>query len=466
MSRGARAPRTAPRAALVLAWALALAWALGLPGAAWADRASRVTPTVEVVRSAAPAVVNISTESRRSQNPFSTGDKMLDRFFREFFQPHQRQHTSLGSGVIIDGAQGLIVTNAHVVEQGGQITVHLADKRKFRAQVVGADPEADLALLRIEARADLPQVRLGDSDGLMIGETLIAIGNPFGLQHTVTTGVVSALHRRVRAGERRWLDDLIQTDASINPGNSGGPILNLDGEVVGINTAIFARAQGIGFAIPVNRLKRVVADLAKHGEVIPVWLGLRLQDLTPALAGQLGLSGQGGVLVRQVDDDSPASRAGLRRGQVIVAMDGRRVDEVADYRSRLKDVAAGQVVELVVVSGGRRQSRRLTAKAFPLERAQQLAWQRLGFTVREMTAADAQRHRVRPGSAVVIHQLRPGSEALGRGLKPGDLVRKVGESPVASVAEFGHQLARHRLMGGIPVLVQRGRAAQYLTLGP
>jgi serine protease Do len=440
--------------------------ALAAAGPAAADRASRVTPTVEVVRSAAPAVVNISTQAARRKSPFSTGDQMLDRFFREFFQPPQRQQTSLGSGVIIDGARGLIVTNAHVVDQGGQITVQLADKRKFRAQVVGADPEADLALLSIRSKADLPQVRLGDSDSLMIGETLIAIGNPFGLQHTVTTGVVSALHRRVRAGERRWLDDLIQTDASINPGNSGGPILNLDGEVVGVNTAIFARAQGIGFAIPVNRLKRVVADLAEHGEVIPVWLGLRLQELTPALARQLGVPPKSGLLVRQVEEGSPAAEAGLQRGVVVAAMDGRPLTELADYRSRLKDVAAGQAVSLVVVDRGRRQERRLTARAFPLERAQQLAWQVLGFTVREMTPDDARRHGVAAGRAVVIKQLRPGSEALGRGLRPGDLVRKVGESPVGSVAEFGHQLARNRLSPGVRVLVQRGRAAQYLTLGP
>jgi serine protease Do len=200
-----------------------LALAIALPGGpALADKAGRVTPVVKVVREIAPAVVNISAKTRTTVSPFRSGDPNIDRFFEEFFGPMQREHSSLGSGVIIDGQKGLIVTNSHVVSRASKIMVQLADKRRLAAKVIGADPDGDLALLRIQAAGPLPQVRLGDSTQLMIGESVIAIGNPFGLSHTVTSGVVSALHRKVRAGRGKWLDDLIQTDASINPGNSGG----------------------------------------------------------------------------------------------------------------------------------------------------------------------------------------------------------------------------------------------------
>ncbi len=442
-----------------------LAALLLAPGPAAADKASRVTPVVRVVREIAPAVVNISARGRAPVRLFRSGDEMIDRFFEEFFGPMQREHSSLGSGVIIDGEKGLIVTNSHVVSRASQIMVQLADKRRFPAKVVGADPEGDLALLRIEVKGKLPQVRLGNSDEIMIGERVIAIGNPFGLSHTVTSGVVSALHRKVRAGGNRWLDDLIQTDASINPGNSGGPLLNADGELIGINTAIYANAQGIGFAIPVNRLKRIVNDLVRHGEVIPAWLGLKLQDLTPSLAALLGLKSTRGVLIREVTPQSPAARAGFKRGELIVAMQGRPLENTSDYLARLRGVAVGEVVKLEVLAGNRRLVRRLTARAFPLERAMEVAWQRLGFRVREMRPQDALRHRVRPGSAVVIAQLRPGSPALEIGLRPGDLVRQVGDTPTPNLAAFKREMARHRLLKRITILVQRGPASQFITLG-
>lgn len=442
-----------------------LAALLLAPGPAAADKASRVTPVVRAVREIAPAVVNISARGRAPVRLFRSGDEMIDRFFEEFFGPMQREHSSLGSGVIIDGEKGLIVTNSHVVSRASQIMVQLADKRRFPAKVVGADPEGDLALLRIEVKGKLPQVRLGNSDEIMIGERVIAIGNPFGLSHTVTSGVVSALHRKVRAGGNRWLDDLIQTDASINPGNSGGPLLNADGELIGINTAIYANAQGIGFAIPVNRLKRIVNDLVRHGEVIPAWLGLKLQDLTPSLAALLGLKSTRGVLIREVTPQSPAARAGFKRGELIVAMQGRPLENTSDYLARLRGVAVGEVVKLEVLAGNRRLVRRLTARAFPLERAMEVAWQRLGFRVREMRPQDALRHRVRPGSAVVIAQLRPGSPALEIGLRPGDLVRQVGDTPTPNLAAFKREMARHRLLKRITILVQRGPASQFITLG-
>jgi serine protease Do len=430
-----------------------------------ADTASRVTPVVKVVRDIAPAVVNISAKGRAQISPFRSGDPNIDRFFEEFFGPMQREYSSLGSGVIIDGVRGLIVTNSHVVSRASKIMVQLDNKRRYAAKVVGADPDGDLALLRIKTKNPLPQVKLGNSNELMIGESVIAIGNPFGLSHTVTTGVVSALHRRVQAARNQWLDDLIQTDASINPGNSGGPLLNADGEVIGINTAIYAKAQGIGFAIPVNRLKRIVSDLARHGEVIPAWLGLKLQDLTPRLAKHFGLQSVKGVLVREVTPKSPAKKAGFKRGELIIAMMERPLEDTSDYIARLRGVGVGQIVSIEVLAGNRTSTRKMVAKAFPLDRAMDEAWRRLGFRVRDMQSNDAVRHRARMGSAVVISQLRPDSRALDIGLRVGDLVRQLGEKPTPNVAVFKRQMAKHRLLNRITILVQRGGASQFITLG-
>ena len=258
---------------------------------------------VRAVRKVSPAVVNISSEYevRKQVSPFSgyRMDPFFDSFFKDFFDPgNERRYTrnSLGSGVIIDGQRGFILTNAHVVEKTGTIRVVLNDQEEYAAQVVGADPDSDLAVLRIESKTPLPAIDMGDSDNLMIGETVIAIGNPFGFSHTVTTGVISALNRSFRIDDRVF-QDFIQTDASINPGNSGGPLLNINGELVGINTAIYAKAQGIGFAIPINKAKRIINDLIRYGEVIPAWIGITVQDIDKRLAKYLKMQEAGGVLV-------------------------------------------------------------------------------------------------------------------------------------------------------------------------
>ncbi len=426
----------------------------------------RTTPVVEVVRAAGPAVVNISSTGRQRVSPFRSGDDMLDRFFQEFFRPLEREQTNLGSGVIIDGKKGLIVTNSHVVKGGSDIRVQLSDRRVFRAKLKGSDPSADLAVLQIDPGGrPLPQVRLGDSRSLMTGESLVAIGNPFGLQHTVTTGVVSALNRRVPTGPGTWMGGLIQTDASINPGNSGGPLLNLDGEVVGINTAIFQRAQGIGFAIPVNRVRRVVDDLLTHGRVRPTWLGLKLQDLTPRLAEHFGLDTASGVVVLAVEAHSPASQADIARGAVVLALDEIPLEDTADYQSRLGAVAPGQKVRLWLLNQGRRDAVTLTARAYPLDRATELVWQRLGLEAAPMDAATARLYRARPGSALMVAKVRPGSKAARVGLQEGDLILKVGREPVEKVNEFLEQMVRQRHQAKVAILFQRGRARQILTFG-
>ncbi|MBU1275020.1 MAG: trypsin-like peptidase domain-containing protein [Proteobacteria bacterium] len=433
---------------------------------ALADRMGRVTPVVAVVRAVGPAVVNISSTARVRVSPFRSGDDMMDRFFREFFQPLEREQTNLGSGVIIDGKRGLIVTNSHVVDGGGDIRVQLSDRRVFKAKLLGADPSSDLAVLQITPRGSpLPQVKLGDSRSLMIGESLIAIGNPFGLQHTVTTGVVSALNRRVPTGPGEYMGGLIQTDASINPGNSGGPLLNLDGEVMGINTAIFQRAQGIGFAIPVNRVRRVMDDLLAHGKVSPTWLGLELQDLTPSLASHFGLEAPSGVVVLGVVEQSPAAKAGLKRGEVVLALDEVSLEDTADYQSRLGSVAPGQAVKLWLLEKGRRRGVTLVAERYPMERAKSFVWQRLGLELEPMDELAAQRNRVPPGKALMVSRIRSGSTAERAGLQPGDLVRRMGREPVSDLDAFYLDLVRSRHQPKVAILFQRGRAQQVITFG-
>ena len=277
----------------------------------------RRNTVVSAVQKISPAVVNISSEYQfqTQRNPFSGFgmDPFFDSFFRDFFDPgleRRQKRTSLGSGVIIDGKRGFILTNAHVVIQSQSITVSLKDEREFQAQIVGIDPDSDLAVLKIGNPEDLPAVEMGNSEDLMIGETVIAIGNPFGFSHTVTTGVISALNRSVRTGDTVY-HNFIQTDASINPGNSGGPLLNIHGDLIGINTAIDAKAQGIGFATPINKAKRIVSDLIQYGEVVLSWTGLFLQDLDKELARYLNIPVDKGVIVKDVEPGSPAITAGI-----------------------------------------------------------------------------------------------------------------------------------------------------------
>src|SRR5205814_3509963 len=302
--------------------------ALALPAVAAARGAEsdpeRRSLVVQAVEKASPAVVNVSTgqvvERRASPFPFPQ-DPFFEEFFRDFVDPRPRRFktTSLGSGVIV-AADGTIMTNVHVIERASRIQVMLIDRREFDATLVGADADADIAILRVKAGGDLPHIPFGSSADLMIGESVIAIGNPFGLSHTVTTGVVSAVGRSLRDEDRTYTD-FIQTDASINPGNSGGPLLDIRGELIGINTAIYGKAQGIGFAIPVDRARRVMRDLVSYGEVRRPWLGLVVQDLTPELAQHFGTTK--GVVVAEVEAESPAVSAGLARGDVVVRVDGR-----------------------------------------------------------------------------------------------------------------------------------------------
>src|SRR5256712_1288221 len=423
--------------------------ALALPAVAAARGAesdpARRSLVVEAVEKARPAVVNASTEQIVEQRrpPFpSPQAPFFEEFFRAFVAPRPRRFktTSLGSGVIV-AADGTIMTNVHVIERASRIHVTLADQREFDATLVGADTDADIAIVRVKAGDDLPHIPFGSAADLMIGETVIAIGNPFGLSHTVTTGVVSAVGRSLRDEERTYTD-FIQTDASINPGNSGGPLLDIKGELIGINTAIYGKAQGIGFAIPVDRARRVMKDLVSYGEVRHAWIGLVVQDLTPELAQHFGV--RRGVVVAQVDPKSPAEDAGIARGDAITKVDGREVASREEFEQRIEDHAEGDRITLTLRRDGRDEEVGLAAATFPAARADELAWQLLG-----VAAAGAE-------DGLVVSRVRPGSPAARIGVQRGDRLLGLGGTPLRSVAELRRKMIEGRSAHTVLLSVGRG----------
>jgi len=423
--------------------------ALALPAVAAARGAEsdpeRRSLVVQAVEKASPAVVNVSTEQivERHASPFPfPQDPFFEEFFRDFVDPRPRRFktTSLGSGVIV-AADGTIMTNVHVIERASRVRVTLNDQREFDATLVGADADADIAVLRVKAGGDLPHIPFGTSADLMIGETVIAIGNPFGLSHTVTTGVVSAVGRSLRDEERTYTD-FIQTDASINPGNSGGPLLDIKGELIGINTAIYGKAQGIGFAIPVDRAQRVMKDLVSYGEVRHAWVGLVVQNLTPDLAQHFGV--RRGVVVAQVEPKSPAEAAGIARGDAVTKVDGREVASREEFEQRIEDHAEGDRLTLTLRREGRDEDVRLAAATFPAARADELAWQLLG-----LQAAGAE-------DGLVVSRVRPGSPAARIGVQRGDRLLGLGGTPLRSVAELRRKMIELRSARSVLLSVGRG----------
>jgi Do/DeqQ family serine protease len=414
---------------------VALIGAASSPMQAAAGPFSRRTEVVETVEKAGPAVVNISAEQRIT-NPFASDP--LGQFFRDFFEGGrnaERVQNSLGSGVLIDPA-GYILTNEHVISAASRVRVTLHDKREFWAEIVGTSQESDLAVLKISAKEPLPAIALGSSDDLMIGETAIAIGNPFGLSNTVTVGVVSAVHRSGRSGDRLY-SDFVQTDAAINPGNSGGALLNINGELIGINAAIIGQAQGIGFAIPIDRAKSIYRELVQYGEVRPVYLGLDTRPLDPRNAAAMGVSPRPGLMV--VAARGPAAEAGLRPGDVIVKADQSPVESAADLTSALGRKNVGDTIDLTVEREGS-EKRSLTVKAAPFP-ARDYAWQSIGIEVKEIPDADRRRREV-PDAGVIISSVRPDGPAARRGLRPGDYIVQVLDAGVGGVTDFNHLLPR------------------------
>ncbi len=388
---------------------------LGAGRAEAADPFLRRTATVEVVARVGPAVVNIRTIEVASQpNPFGAGPPSSDalEFYRRFFEggklPQTRQN--LGSGVIID-SQRHVLTNEHVISRADRIWVSLRDGREFEAHLIGADPNNDLAVLRIDTEAELPWVAPGTSADLMIGEPVIAIGNPFGLSNTVTTGVISALNRSLNIGQRVY-HNFLQTDASINPGNSGGPLLNAEGSLIAVNSVINTQADGIGFAIPIDVAKRIASELIEHGEILPVWLGLEFQELDPALQEVMDLpDGVFGPLVNTVDPKGPAALGGLRRGDVVLEMDGHPIPRAGEFFKHLKTVVAGQEIVLEVWRNGSRIGVNILADEIPTEQIDNLAKKLLGV-----------RMEPDPRGGFIIAQVVRGGPAARRGFERGDIL--------------------------------------------
>jgi serine protease Do len=435
-------------AALVLALTLA-----GANSPAWARMENGAPASfTQLVKEAGPAVVNIATKreavSRRSPFPEGFQERFPGRqdpfqeFFDRFFggEPPTRDSRprSLGSGFIISD-DGFIVTNHHVVRNADQILVRLSDGREFSARIIGADQKTDLALLKIDLpnAERLPVLPLGDSTALEVGQWVVAIGSPFGFDHTVTAGIVSAKGRAIGAGP---YDDFIQTDASINPGNSGGPLLNMKGEVVGINTAIIAHAQGIGFAIPADLARGIITQLKATGSVTRGWLGVQIQDVTEDIKEYYGLSSAKGAFVARVFEGDPADRAGIKAGDVIVEVDGKRVEDSRELTRIVADIPVDRKTPIVVIRDGKRTKVNVTiARRDDDEQeppaAPEKEFSRLGWTLAPLDAQTAAQLGIADEKGVVVTGVEPNSKADGAGLRPGDVIREINRKAVTSVAD-------------------------------
>lgn len=435
-----------------------LAGGMTVPDTAQAgDPFLRRTATVDVVKKVGPSVVNIMTE-RITQTPSAFGrrqrvDPLFDDFFGNFIQPRSRTVQSLGSGVIFDAA-GHVLTNEHVIAKADRVRVSIADGREFDAELVGADPNNDIAVLKILTDETLPFTPPGSSDDLMVGEPVIAIGNPFGFSNSVTTGVISAQDRSVNADDYTF-HGLLQTDALINPGNSGGPLLNAEGSLIGINAAIYGGAQGIGFAIPIKVAERVIHELLLYGEVHPVWLGLEFQNLDPALREVMGLpSGLAGALVNRLHPGSPASTADVRRGDIVSKVDGRSVKDAQQLFEMLEGMTDGQTIRLELYRDGAMRKVKAIAEELPPSMVRTIANRKLGLDLQLST-------QYRAFEIVAVDR---GSAAETMGLRPGDFVLGINGVVLTSDEELRRAVARLRGRARALVVVQRGPGRYHLTI--
>ncbi|MCJ2165512.1 MULTISPECIES: trypsin-like peptidase domain-containing protein [unclassified Pseudodesulfovibrio] len=426
---------------------LLLALAALLLAAAPVHADHRRTPVVMAVEAVSPSVVNITVTVKSQaggRSPF--GDPFFDQFFKEFYGQQQKQTQSLGSGVIIDGDKALVLTNAHVVSSGGDILVRLNDGREFRAELVGSDSDFDLAVLKLTNASGLPQVSMGDSGDIYIGETVIAIGNPFGYSHTVTTGVVSALNRPMKTDKGAY-GSFIQTDAAINPGNSGGPLLNINGELIGINTAIQARAEGIGFAIPINKAKHVIAELLDSGHVAPIWLGMFGQDIDQAAARYFNLKSLKGMLVSEVYPGTPAAGAGIKPGDIVLSLNGQTVDNKTDYLTRLYSMTKSESLNLGVLHDGKQSRHSLRPQVLDKGMALDLVRTRWGFELADRPS----------GTGAEVTLVVAGSAAAKLGLQRGDIIHQIGNRSLTSGIDLLNAFLRNRMQQTVMMRVQRGR---------
>jgi serine protease Do len=417
-----------------------------------------------------PAVVTISSEKViKARNP-QTGMPFDHPMFRPFRGPQrpngqERRQEGTGSGVIVS-KDGYILTNNHVVEGADKIQVELTDRRSFSAKIVGTDPQSDVAVLQIEA-TDLPTVAFGDSDAIKVGEWVLALGNPFGLQHTVTYGIVSAKGR----GNLDLADyeDFIQTDAAINPGNSGGAMVNLNGELIGINTAIVSRSggyQGIGFAIPINMARGIMTQLIETGQVSRGYLGVSIQNIDEEMAEGLGVDARKGVVVGEVQPGTAAEKAGIKNGDVIIKLDGEAVEDVAGLRNRISQTPPGTTVSLIVVRQGREKTYKiklgeLDSEATAAAPAAQIK-EKLGWEVQALTDEIAGKLGYEGYGGVVISEVRSGSVGARKGLRRGDLIVEVSQQPVTTVGEYSSAVGKVS-PGEVLLLVVRRRTQSFFV---
>lgn len=428
---------------------------------------------VNVAEKVGPAVVSISAEKIHrvpGRRFFYFGPRgrdffdndFFDEFFKEFFEAipeHKYKQIGLGSGVIID-PEGYILTNEHVISGAEKIIVSLSDGREFQASIKGTDPRSDLAIIKIDAKEDLPYAVLGDSDTIKIGEWVVAIGNPFGFamnspKPTVTAGVISAVHRSLPGlpgarGRGRAYLDLLQTDAAINPGNSGGPLCNLDAEVIGINVAIVSTSggyQGIGFAIPSNIAKRIIGDLIKGKEVVYGWIGVTIQEITKDLAEYFGLKEKRGVLISGVLTGGPAYKAGLKSGDIIMKIDDLDIRDIRDVLRKISQTTPGQKVNLYIIRNGKPMRVALIVGKRPKEpyaglkveapkRAKEIQPIWRGIEVADITPDIAERLGIEDRKGVIITDVKPQSPGYKAGLRRGDVIRSINQIPIKGVADY------------------------------
>ena len=439
---------------------------------------------VEVVKNAKPAVVHIRVE--KSVSAYGDLDQQYDEFFNNpfferFFGPQfrrdhnapQRQYKQQGQGSgFILSSDGFILTNNHVVDGADTVTVILGDEREFKAKLIGTDPQSDVALLQIQGAGNLPVLPLGNSDALEVGEWVIAIGNPFGLSQTVTAGVVSATGRS-SVGINEY-EDFIQTDAAINPGNSGGPLINIKGEVVGINSALYSRTggyMGIGFAIPINMVKTIEAQLKNAGKVTRGWLGVVIQNVDENLARSFGLEKAEGILVSEVQTGSPAEKSGLKQGDVIKKLNGATLHDVADLRNRIALLPPDSTATLAIIREGENKTVEVNIGERPTEMAgeakeqiEKSSYEQFGLAFQDLTPELAERLGYQEKQGVVVSQVDPGSPADFAGMQPGQLVEEVNKRPVRNLEEIQKVIAGAKDRKRLLLRVRSGDYSQYVVL--
>ena len=430
----------------------------------------------ELVKRVGPDVVNISTTKVVKRwpmpGPFGNegpwkdffGDDFFERFFGQI--PRERTQRSLGSGFIIDPKKGYIITNNHVVAGADEITVRLDDGKELNAEVVGRDPKTDLALIRTKVALDVEAgAPLGDSDTIEIGEWVMAIGNPFGLERTVTVGILSAKGRVIGAGP---YDDFLQTDAAINPGNSGGPLFNMKGEVIGINTAIVASGQGIGFAIPINMAKELLPQLEK-GKVTRGWLGVSIQEVTEDIAKSFKLKDAKGALVAEVMEDTPAQQGGMERGDIIISFDGKQVETPNELQRIVAGAVPDKKVKVEVIRDGKTKTLTVKVGTMPGEitETEKEITTDLGLTVQTLTPDLAEQFNwSRDEKGVLITGVDPGGAGAEAGLRRGDLIKEIDRQEIKTTEDYQRILGKTKKGESVLLLIKRGTRTFYTTLTP